>query len=171
MGDKSTRPTSVDAFMRPEWPSASSRPGGMSALVRGEKSLGAYLEKRGFKCTPSPRQPIPVEVIPLHFARMAENDPVAFSKTDAKVPEAKTVTYRWGDYTTRRYGTPGSLSPDESPLPEADQQTWAKHVACIQLATSWLGVRDGILERRSFGEHLCWATENALRDWMGWTMK
>jgi len=140
-------------------------------LLRGAKSLGAFLESRGFRCTPSPTTPEPVKAIPLHKYREARKDADDIAGKSGPPPEeAKAVTYYWGAYTVRRYGAAHTVLDDASPLPKEDQETWARNVAAIQLETSWLGVRDGILEQRTFGEGLAWASEQLLEAWLGWTM-
>merc|ERR1712060_744776 len=169
--DASTRPTSLDALFRTKGPEAAKRPGGLSALLRGPCSLGALLETRGFRCTPSPTTPEPVKAIPLYKFREEHGEADICAKTGPPpTAMAKAVTYFWGGYTSRRYGMPHTVPAEAAPLSAEDQENWAGKVAAIQLETSWLGVRDGILQQRSFGGTLSWAVENLLGSWMGWTM-
>jgi len=162
--DKSTRPTSVEALLRGAVRPAGGRPGGLSSLLRGAKSLGGLLESRNFRCTPSPATPEPAQAIPLFRARGK------MASGTCSPEELAAVTYKHDGYTLRRYCAPATLTEEESPLSPAEQQALGGTVAAIQLVTSWLGVRNGIMERRLFGEHLCWAAETLLKEWVGWVM-
>lgn len=168
--DEAAPVSSVGTFLRSSARGPAVKPGGLSALVRGSTSLGGYLEEGGFQCTPSPRQPRPVDAAVLEASRAAGVD-AAVDKTATGAPavSAADVTYFWGGYAARRYGAPGTVPKHASPLPEDARKSWAKHVAAIQLETSWLGVRDGPAQQRAFGKQLCWATGQLLQEWMGWT--
>ena len=132
----------------------------LAALVRGEYSLGARLEARGFPCVPSPSQPRPVSLEALVAAQASGADITA--KCGPPAAAVQAATYFWGAYTVRRYGAAATMAPDLDPLPPAAVDGWAKRVAAVQLETAWEGVRDSPEAQRAFGVALCDATVELL---------
>jgi len=129
------------------------RPGAvpLSELIRGSASLGALLERVGFACTPSPGQPCPVTE-------------EAFAEAVAQgLPPPR---YFPGNYTTRRYGSPGVVPADENPLSPAEVGAWAGRVAAIQVEAERL-VREES-NRKAFAAALRDAAMEFLALHAGW---
>lgn len=146
---KHPRPSSIDTLLQiPRGQSKS-----LAGLVRGRQSLGAFLETRGFPCTPSPATPQPVQREALFAARDSAADITA---TKGPPPEAAAAaTYFWGAYSIRRYAASATVPVDMNPLSDTERARWASKVAAVQLETSWTGVRESAETRLAFGRALC----------------
>lgn len=143
------RPTSLDALFRPSYGSSNGgslvAAEGLAPLVRGPNSLGGLLSARGFPCTPSPDIPSPVT--------------------------ASEPTYFHGGFTARRYGAPDTVPAGSNPLSGAARQTWAQHVAAVQVETSWVGVRDDTTAKEKFAQALRESVDMFLKMSRGWPVQ
>lgn len=149
INSKQPRPSSIDSLL--QLPCGQSK--SLAGLVRGQESLGAFLETRGFPCVPSPATPQPVQREALQAARAFAADITA---TKGPPPEAAaTATYFWGAYSIRRYAASSTVPVDMSPLSGTERTAWASKVSAVQLETSWEGVRESVATRLAFGRGLC----------------
>jgi len=161
---------------RPRSPSSDSVKPGESAdghnllaeLVRGRKSLGAFLGARGCRCTPSPDMPEPVSSEAMKAARVP--GPVGGGLCTVPQGAEAAATYFSGGYTTRRYAAAPTIPAQYNPLPLEAQSGWAATVAAVQLETAWSGAREDATSRRHFAEALRASTEEYLCAWTGWEL-
>eukprot|EP00746_Dinoflagellata_sp_MGD_P076122 gnl/MRDRNA2_/MRDRNA2_30626_c0_seq1.p1 gnl/MRDRNA2_/MRDRNA2_30626_c0~~gnl/MRDRNA2_/MRDRNA2_30626_c0_seq1.p1 ORF type:complete len:333 (-),score=57.67 gnl/MRDRNA2_/MRDRNA2_30626_c0_seq1:281-1246(-) len=152
------RPSSMDAFIG----KSNAESPGLSAIIRGNTSLGALLEVQGFRCTPSPSIPQPVAADVLKAARQTQADIHGKSAPPSK-GAAAAATYFWGAYTARRYGAPRTVPEQFNPLPLDAQQSWANKVAAVQMETSWEGVRVDAASRQRFGDAILFPMKPIIR--------